>query len=250
MPRKTLDHSHRDKFSSYMQAVADALGPTDGQRRLLDIPAGSGHFGDTMQQLGYDVVNADINEDRGDFVMADMNGRLPFEDGQFDVVTCFEGIEHVLSPFHLVGELARVTRAGGTVVISTPNVLTLYSRLQFLFTGMFFQFNPTTVVDAPPDAPIDRGHISPITFQRLRYIACYFGLDVADVRTDRYKKKLLLPIHGLVKLTGWPWRRKLLSRRDQGGPEARNAMLARHLTGPALMLGRTMIVFFTKTASR
>ena len=115
---------------------------------------------------------------------------------------------------------------------------------------MFFQFNPTTVIDAPPEAPIDRGHISPITFQRLRYIACYFGLDVTDVRTDRYKKKLLLPVHGLVKLTGWPWRRKLLRRQDGGGHEARDAMLARHLTGRALMLGRTMIVFFTKTASR
>lgn len=48
---------------------------------------------------------------------------LPFEDGEFDVVFFLETAEHVSRPACLVGELARVTRSDGTMILSTPNVL-------------------------------------------------------------------------------------------------------------------------------
>ncbi len=48
---------------------------------------------------------------------------LPFDDGEFDVVFFLETVEHVSQPERLVAELGRVTRSGGTMVLSTPNVL-------------------------------------------------------------------------------------------------------------------------------
>jgi len=48
---------------------------------------------------------------------------LPFPDGEFDAVVCFETVEHVAEPARLVRELGRVTRPGGTLVLTTPNVL-------------------------------------------------------------------------------------------------------------------------------
>lgn len=47
---------------------------------------------------------------------------LPFECGEFDVVLCFETVEHFSRPECLVAELGRVTRYGGTLVLTTPNV--------------------------------------------------------------------------------------------------------------------------------
>jgi SAM-dependent methyltransferase len=55
-----------------------------------------------------------------EFVTGDVTKR-PFEDASFDVVTCFETIEHVGAQERVVSELARVLRPGGTLLISSPN---------------------------------------------------------------------------------------------------------------------------------
>ena len=48
---------------------------------------------------------------------------LPFERDHFDVVLCYETVEHVPDPAAFVSELARVLRPGGALVLSTPNRL-------------------------------------------------------------------------------------------------------------------------------
>lgn len=49
---------------------------------------------------------------------------LPLAGGSADVVVSLQVIEHIWNPDGYVRELARVCRAGGTVVLSTPNRLT------------------------------------------------------------------------------------------------------------------------------
>lgn len=48
---------------------------------------------------------------------------LPFADGEFDVVLSFETVEHVSEPDQLIDEYGRVTRPGGWLILTTPNVL-------------------------------------------------------------------------------------------------------------------------------
>src|SRR5262249_56347735 len=55
-----------------------------------------------------------------EFVCADMFD-LPFEDGAFEVVTCFEAIEHVEHPGRALDEIARVLAPSGTAIVSTPD---------------------------------------------------------------------------------------------------------------------------------
>lgn len=47
-------------------------------------------------------------------------GPLPFPDGSFDAVFAFEVIEHVEDDIGLLSEMARVSRAGGLLLLSTP----------------------------------------------------------------------------------------------------------------------------------
>ena len=49
---------------------------------------------------------------------------LPLADGIADVTTSLQVLEHIWTPAEYVRELARATRPGGTVVLSTPNRLT------------------------------------------------------------------------------------------------------------------------------
>lgn len=46
---------------------------------------------------------------------------LPFADGHFDLVVCFETIEHVEDPQSALTEMARVLAPGGTLAVSSPN---------------------------------------------------------------------------------------------------------------------------------
>src|SRR5918997_502567 len=58
--------------------------------------------------------------DRAELVEADVR-ELPFEPDSFDLVVCFEVIEHVEEQERVLDELRRVLRPGGTLLVSSPN---------------------------------------------------------------------------------------------------------------------------------
>jgi len=60
--------------------------------------------------------------------------KLPFKDKTFDIVICTEIIEHLLQdPLFMLKEIRRVLKKDGTVILSTPNAINLYSRMRLLF---------------------------------------------------------------------------------------------------------------------
>jgi SAM-dependent methyltransferase len=108
-------------------------------RKVLDLGCRTGavtqHF-----VPGNHVVGADVDEtaleraaERGiETVWADVEERLPFADGSFDVVVAGEFLEHVREPEAVIAEVRRVLRSEGTFVGSVPNAFRLQSRLLFL----------------------------------------------------------------------------------------------------------------------
>ena len=56
------------------------------------------------------------------FVRGDLQ-ELPFGDSEFDLVTCFEAIEHVSDPYRVLDELRRVLAPAGVLMVSSPNPL-------------------------------------------------------------------------------------------------------------------------------
>ena len=121
-------------------------------RTLLGDRLGSGSFldvGDTdglilkhlgQSRLGFNLSPAAVRNIEANGIEAKLgDGQdLPFDDGEFDYVLCFETLEHVESPARLLGEMARVAAAEGRVFVSIPWV-------------------PRTFVHAR-DTSIDRGY--------------------------------------------------------------------------------------------
>lgn len=189
------DFTHVSNFPGYMQQVAQLI-QSNGKssQSVLDMPAGNGLFADQLRQAGFKVTCGDFNSERPDYVYVNMEEKLPFDDETFDFVTCMEGIEHVINPHQLVAELSRVVKKGGQVIITMPNVQNFYSRLKFLFTGIFYQFEPE-FSQHPRGRPIDRGHISSLSYTQLNYLFKENNLHPNLIRGDKIKKKILLPIY-------------------------------------------------------
>lgn len=92
--------------------------------RLLDLGCGSAPLYGVYQRLVADAVcvdwpNSAYASDYVD-VEADLNGPLPFSDQEFDTVLLTDVLEHILEPVVLFGEIARLLRPGGKLLLTTP----------------------------------------------------------------------------------------------------------------------------------
>jgi len=243
--RLTDDFSHVEEFTGYMGQIQEYLGKGDG-KTLLDIPAGNGKFAEALARNGYKVIAADINKAQQDYVYADMNEILPFDDNMFDCVVCLEGLEHLHQPVKLIRELIRVCKPGGRIVISTPNVTGMFSRLQFLFTGTLYQFSPMGLTQAVPGQKIDLGHMSPLHFWQLRYFFEFYGASQNTVFGDKIKRKIFLPFYLLVAALGGFWLWRLLSDNKKAFFHGKNRQLYRQFYSKDVLFSRSLIMVFDK----
>jgi SAM-dependent methyltransferase len=116
---------HAEHLARYRLAAQLAKG-----RRVLDAACGEGYgtailaAAGAASAVGVDLDEATVEHAKQrhgiDARVADV-ASLPFDDGSFDLVACFETIEHVERPEAVLDELARVLAPTGLLVISTPN---------------------------------------------------------------------------------------------------------------------------------
>jgi 2-polyprenyl-3-methyl-5-hydroxy-6-metoxy-1,4-benzoquinol methylase len=100
---------------------------------VLDVGTRFGSFPCRLHDLGYEnAIGIDVDAEsisRGRIAYPELAQKLqhyggaplPFEAGQFDVVTAFDVIEHVPRAETLLRDLRRVLRPKGTFVFQTPN---------------------------------------------------------------------------------------------------------------------------------
>lgn len=101
---------------------------------LLDVGCGRGfllnHLADAglTGLAGVDVYD-DVASERFAYARGDVTERLPFDDATFECVVAGEIIEHVPDPDSLLREIRRVLVPGGTLVLSTPNMVSWANRV-------------------------------------------------------------------------------------------------------------------------
>lgn len=93
---------------------------------VLDFGCGSKPYASLFSKadtyVGVDTLNSGHNHENSKVDFYWDGKSLPFEDESFDCCVAFEVFEHIFSIEEVLGELYRVLRPGGKLLISTPFV--------------------------------------------------------------------------------------------------------------------------------
>jgi SAM-dependent methyltransferase len=118
-----IDTEHRGRYWWAARAVEG--------REVLDAGCGTGYGMEILAAGGASVTGVDVDRDAvvaagrrvgdPDAVVEGDVRELPFDDDAFDVVVCWEVIEHVEGAARALGEFRRVLRPGGLLLVSSPN---------------------------------------------------------------------------------------------------------------------------------
>ena len=145
---------------------------------LIDVGCGTGNLRRAVgnrfsRYIGADVVRYEGFPDDGEFHTIDTNtGRVQLGDGVADVVTAVETIEHVENPRAFARELTRLCRPGQWVVVTTPNQLSLLSKLTLVLRHEFNAFRDSSYP----------AHLTALLEVDLRRIATECGWTEVTIR--------------------------------------------------------------------
>jgi ubiquinone/menaquinone biosynthesis C-methylase UbiE len=247
--------SHRSTNRKAFQLAAARL---SRGARAVDIGAGEGYFtmllgGHVRETLGAapaDLLSAcDVSPElfRYSDVVCDSidNGRLPYDDAQFDIACSLEVIEHVQDQFAFCREIFRILKPGGCAILSTPNVLNMNSRLRYLHSGFATLFDPLSFRSR--DAVHTSGHIHPVTWYYLTYQLRQAGFASVDPHFDRRKTSAMLQtlvLFPVVALANALFRMRLRRRRPEVAAE--NRAVLRDLNGLRMLTSRSVIAVAVK----
>lgn len=175
--------------------------------RVLDLGCGNGDYSKKLKELGFEVIGSDLDEGRFkyknevEFKKCDISEKLPFLDDFFDYVLLSEVIEHLRNPWFTIEEINRILNNQGKLIISTPNILNLKSRLRFVFEGAFEFFREPPLEQAGnPKEKMYNLHIFPYRFHELEYLLCASGFVIEGFFSSVYENIGLSFLLPLIKL--------------------------------------------------
>ena len=132
---------HEARYTRLLKEI-EALRRTQGQNaqllRILDVGCYPYHLGAALEKLGHEVwgissTHEPMKHDRVAILNIETDP-FPYKDGTFDLVLCSEVIEHLpQSPIPAIREMYRVTKTGGHVLITTPNIVRSINLGKMLF---------------------------------------------------------------------------------------------------------------------
>lgn len=169
----------RDMIDQHWQCDECTRRPLD-RKRALDVGCGAGLLTEPLSRLGAEVTGIDASADVIAVARAHAQaGGLPIDyrvgdvtglDGEFDLITAMEVIEHVADPAAFVSALGRRLSPDGMIVMSTPNA-TAWSRLLMITVSEAIGHIPRGTHD------FDK-FIAP---DRMKLLLCDAGLRCIDV---------------------------------------------------------------------
>jgi len=213
--------------------------------RVLDIPAGEGALAARLAADGFPVTAADLYPemfclDDVEIHSANLDNRLPFENASFETIVCIEGLEHIENPANAIREFSRLLVAGGTLVVSVPNIMNIEERFKWLLGGYTSHFKPlsqaarrriATESDYPDEVVL---HVNPIGYTEVRFLLEKNGFELLAVHRDKPKANAwaFRPIAVAIRLVS-----------QSSSKQKREERWADELNSDEVLLGGNTLIF-------
>jgi glycosyltransferase involved in cell wall biosynthesis/SAM-dependent methyltransferase len=112
---------------------------------------------------------------------------FPYSDGSFSTVLCCELLEHLTAdPLHMMAEINRILKAGGHLVLTTPNLASLRA-----LAGILQGFHPQlfSAYIQPRNGVVDARHAREYTPIELRKLMEDSGFEVTLLETGPFREE-------------------------------------------------------------
>ena len=132
-----------EKFYNYFKKYSSEF----DRPKVLEIGAGHGAFTEVLYKEGYAVSACDLFPElfylkEVECKKADLTAELPYSSDTFDIIVAVEVMEHIHDHQMIFKEVSRILKNNGIFLFSTPNILSLKSRIRFMYSGFFYAFKP------------------------------------------------------------------------------------------------------------
>jgi 2-polyprenyl-3-methyl-5-hydroxy-6-metoxy-1,4-benzoquinol methylase len=167
-------------------------GMSDKQSAILDVGCSTGVMLRVLKDKGYThLYGLELSESARTYVETEhgipcVANIADLEDESFDVILCWEVVEHVSDPLDFVGRLSPKLKTGGTMMILVPNYMSLY---RYLFSKSWLWLIP----------PIHLQYFGVKSMKRLLDAA---GLEPVRIDTGYHTTYLYLVLYHLLELVG------------------------------------------------
>jgi 2-polyprenyl-3-methyl-5-hydroxy-6-metoxy-1,4-benzoquinol methylase len=159
--------------------------------RILDVGCGRGTLGVMLNKaegvFGLDISEPAVQEAARTYEDARAvnldEDEIPFPEASYDVAVMLAVIEHVRDPRLAVSKVYRALKPGGTLLLSTPNILWWWRLGQIVLKRRF----PRTGSD---EYVYDGGHLHSFTFLDIRDLLVKAGFSTVQPAGSR--KRIVL----------------------------------------------------------
>jgi O-antigen biosynthesis protein len=153
-----------------------------GTKRVLEIGSAAGETGKALKEMGTEeVVGVEIVEEvarQGEgnydrlFIGDAEKINLPYEDGHFDCVLYGDVLEHLVDPWRMLREHAKLLKSGGTMLCSIPNIRH-YRILKMLALRGEWTYKDGGIMD--------RTHLRFFTLKSIRSLLDEAGFEIRSI---------------------------------------------------------------------
>ena len=234
-------------------------------KKVVDFPAGNGISSRILEEIGATPIPFDLFPEYFTIegltcARANISIGIPLADNTADGIICQEGIEHFADQFGAFKEFSRITKKGGTLLITTPNYSNLRAKLSYLLSESerFNSIMPPNELDSiwmskhEVTDEIYFGHIFLIGIQKLRVFGRLSGFKIKKVHFTRAKSTsvILLPfLYPFIYLSNWFTYRKNI-KRNKNYPEKMVKEVYHEIfklsTNVKILIGGDLMVEFEK----
>lgn len=143
---RLTDEFKRNRLWDYQKKIINRLLGKEPES-ILDIGCRTGdfllHFDNTKIKEGVELSKqyAEVCEKRGIKIHADFVENINFTQ-QYDVVSCFALLEHVVDPIHIIEDLKKLVKPNGLLIIAIPTHECFKEKLLYKLNIQWHMFSP------------------------------------------------------------------------------------------------------------